>query len=101
VTPDEPASARPADERLTSPRDASAVRGLSADDERKTADAYFAAFRWEPPAIDPAWLTAADFLSMLDDALVAHDDALVAHDDALVAHDDALVAHDDGTVDHA
>jgi hypothetical protein len=57
----------------TDPRDARVVRGLSADDEQQIAAAYFAAFRWEPPAIDPAWLTAADFLSMLDDALVTHD----------------------------
>jgi hypothetical protein len=70
-------SGAPADDVPTSPRDARVVRGLSADDERQTADAYFAAFRWEPPAIDPAWLTAADFLSMLDDALVTHDDGVV------------------------
>jgi hypothetical protein len=76
VTPDEPTSARP-DDAPPSPRDARVVRGLSADDARQTADAYFAAFRWEPPAVDPAWLTAADFLSMLDDALVAHDDGVV------------------------
>ena len=43
------------------------VVGLSADEGRASARDYFAAFRWEPPAIDPAWLTASAFLALLDD----------------------------------
>ena len=41
--------------------------GLSEEDARTPARDYFAAFRWEPPLIDPAWLSASAFLAFLDD----------------------------------
>jgi hypothetical protein len=41
--------------------------GLSEEEARTPARDYFAAFRWEPPLIDPAWLTASAFLAFLDD----------------------------------
>lgn len=41
--------------------------GLNEDEARTPARAYFAAFRWEPPLIDPAWVTASAFLAFLDD----------------------------------
>jgi hypothetical protein len=43
------------------------LAGLSDDERRITAREYFASFRWEPPAIDPAWLTASRFLALLDE----------------------------------
>ena len=43
------------------------VIGLADDDAHRPAEAYFAAFRWEPPPIDPTSLSASVFLTMLDD----------------------------------
>lgn len=43
------------------------VNGLADEDAVRPARAYFAAFQWEPPLIDPTTLTAAVFLAMLDD----------------------------------
>jgi hypothetical protein len=43
------------------------LAGLSDDELRITAREYFASFRWEPPAIDPSWLTASKFLAFLDE----------------------------------
>jgi hypothetical protein len=43
------------------------VIGLADDDAQRPTDAYFAAFRWEPPPIDPVSLSASVFLTMLDD----------------------------------
>jgi hypothetical protein len=43
------------------------LAGLSDDERRIPAREYFAAFRWEPPAIDPTWLTASKFLALLDE----------------------------------
>ena len=44
------------------------IAGLSDDERRIPARDYFGSFRWEPPAIDPSWLTASKFLALLDDA---------------------------------
>lgn len=43
------------------------LAGLSDDERGISARDYFASFRWEPPAIDPAWLTASKFLELLDE----------------------------------
>lgn len=43
------------------------VVGLSVEESGASTRAYFAAFRWEPPIIDPTWLTASEFLALLDD----------------------------------
>lgn len=46
---------------------ADTAMGLSEEERRTSVREYFAAFRWEPPPIDPAWLTASAFLALLDD----------------------------------
>ena len=46
------------------------VVGLADTDAHIPAERYFAAFRWEPPAIDPGSLPASVFLAMLDDVRV-------------------------------
>jgi hypothetical protein len=43
--------------------------GLSEEEARTAARDYFAAFRWEPPLVDPEWLTASAFLAFLDDVV--------------------------------
>ena len=45
----------------------SVVVGLSENDTSATVERYFATFRWEPPAFDPAALSAFAFLALLDD----------------------------------
>ena len=45
----------------------SVVVGLSENDTSTTVERYFATFRWEPPAFDPAALSAFAFLALLDD----------------------------------
>ncbi len=44
------------------------VIGLADVDASTPARAYFEAFRWEPPAIDPQVLAASAFLAFLGDA---------------------------------
>lgn len=45
----------------------SVVVGLSLEEGGASTRDYFAAFRWEPPLIDPVCLTASAFLALLDD----------------------------------
>ncbi len=42
------------------------VVGLTPDEEREPAADYFARFEWEPRALDPDGLTAAEFLDAFD-----------------------------------
>ncbi len=46
-----------------------AVINLSEHDGLTPVELYFAAFRWEPPAIDPTSLSAAAFLAWLGDVV--------------------------------
>ena len=48
----------------------SVVVGLADTDAHTPVELYFASFRWEPPAIDPASIQASVFLAMLDDVRV-------------------------------
>ena len=52
------------------PASSRVVVGLAETDARTPVELYFAAFRWEPPAIDPASIPASVFLAMLDDVRV-------------------------------
>lgn len=49
-------------------RPSQVVIGLADVDASTPARAYFEAFRWEPPAIDPQVLAASAFLAFLESA---------------------------------
>lgn len=55
-----------------SPPSSRVVVGLADTDAHTPVELYFAAFRWEPPAIDPASIPASLFLAMLDDVRDDH-----------------------------